>query len=68
MSGVNKAIIIGNLGGDPETLSGGCGFSVATSFKSKDREHTEWHSISAIGTLGETCAQANRGRLEEHSV
>ena len=53
---VNKAIIIGNLGNDPEVRSfqdGGqlCTFSVATSENWKDRntgerrEKTEWHRI-----------------------
>ncbi|HUF57513.1 MAG TPA: single-stranded DNA-binding protein [Thermohalobaculum sp.] len=53
---VNKAIIIGNLGNDPEVRSfqdGGqlCTFSVATSENWKDRntgekrERTEWHRI-----------------------
>ncbi len=54
---VNKVIIIGNLGQDPEVRnfpSGGkvCNFSVATSESWKDRntgerrERTEWHRIS----------------------
>lgn len=54
---VNKVIIIGNLGQDPEVRnfpSGGkvCNFSVATSENWKDRntgerrERTEWHRIS----------------------
>ena len=54
---VNKVIIIGNLGQDPEVRnfpSGGkvCNFSVATSENWKDKntgekkEKTEWHRIS----------------------
>ena len=54
---VNKVIIIGNLGQDPEVRnfpSGGkvCNFSVATSENWKDkntgerRERTEWHRVS----------------------
>ncbi|MDG1505891.1 MAG: single-stranded DNA-binding protein, partial [Planktomarina sp.] len=54
---VNKVIIIGNLGQDPEVRSfpsGGkvCNFSVATSENWKDRntgerrEKTEWHRVS----------------------
>ena len=53
---VNKAIIVGNLGNDPEVRSfqdGGqiCTFSVATSETWKDRnsgerrERTEWHRV-----------------------
>ena len=54
---VNKVIIVGNLGQDPEVRnfpSGGkvCNFSVATSENWKDRntgerrERTEWHRVS----------------------
>ena len=56
MAGVNKVILIGNLGKDPEikNLEGGitvASFSVATSenFRDKNsgekREQTEWHNI-----------------------
>jgi single-strand DNA-binding protein len=54
---VNKVILVGNLGKDPETRTfqnGGsvCSFSVATSENWKDRatgerrEKTEWHNVS----------------------
>lgn len=56
MAGVNKVILVGNLGNDPEvaTIDSGvkrASFSVATteSFKNKngDRtEHTEWHRVT----------------------
>ena len=60
--GVNMAMIIGNLGRDPEvryTQSGDpvANFSVATSETWKDknsgekRENTEWHACVAFGTL-----------------
>ena len=56
MSSVNKAIIIGNLGKDPEVkhLDNGavvCNFSIATSETYKDKNTgekkttTEWHNI-----------------------
>lgn len=56
MSGVNKAILVGNLGKDPEvkTLDNGtkvANFSVATSEKWTDKttgevnEETEWHNV-----------------------
>lgn len=55
MSGVNKAILVGNLGRDPEvrTLESGAKvatFSIATTevFKNKNGEkveHTEWHNL-----------------------
>lgn len=59
MSSVNKVIIVGNLGRDPEVRSfsnGGkvCNLRIATSEKWKDRnsgerkERTEWHSVSII--------------------
>lgn len=59
MSGVNKVIIVGNLGKDPEIRtfqSGGrvASFSVATSESWKDKatgekkERTEWHRISVF--------------------
>jgi single-strand DNA-binding protein len=67
MAGVNKAILVGNLGGDPElryTASGTavCKFSLATSrkFTGKDgqkQEKTEWHRITAWGKLAEICGQ-----------
>jgi len=64
MSGINKAIILGNLGKDPEvrTFSDGnkvCNFSVATSESWKDKqsgekkEKTEWHNISIHGPLAD---------------
>ncbi|MBI5885290.1 MAG: single-stranded DNA-binding protein [Deltaproteobacteria bacterium] len=67
MSGVNKVILLGNLGKDPEiryTPSGTavCNFSVATSrvWKGKDgdrKEETEWHTIVCFNKLAETCAE-----------
>jgi single-strand DNA-binding protein len=64
MSGVNKVIILGNLGRDPETRYMPSGdavttFSVATSESWKDkntgekRESTEWHNCVAFRRLGE---------------
>jgi single-strand DNA-binding protein len=68
MAGVNKAILIGNLGRDPEiryTQDGRAvvNFSLATSFEWKDkgtgekREKTEWHRIVVFGKLGEICGE-----------
>jgi single-strand DNA-binding protein len=61
MSGVNKAIIIGNVGSDPESKRVGestvANFSVATSEKYKDKETTEWHRIVVWGKLAEIVAQ-----------
>jgi len=54
----NKAIILGNLGRDPElryTQSGKAvvNFSVATSERRGDEETTEWHSVVAWDKLAE---------------
>ncbi len=68
MAGVNKAMIIGRLGRDPEvryTQDGRAiaNFSVATSEEWKDkgtgekRERTEWHRCVAFGRLGEICGE-----------
>jgi single-strand DNA-binding protein len=68
MAGINKAIIVGRLGRDPEvryTPSGVAvaNFSVATSDEWKDKdsgekkERTEWHRIVAFGKLGEICGE-----------
>jgi single-strand DNA-binding protein len=67
MASVNKVILVGNLGRDPETkyLPSGdavCNFSIATSEAWKDKagekqEATEWHRISAFGKLAEICGQ-----------
>lgn len=68
MKGVNKAIIIGHLGKDPETRFTPSGtaiasFSVATteSWKEKEtgekKERTEWHRIEAFGKLAEICGE-----------
>ena len=68
MSGVNRVIIVGHLGKDPETRSSQGGvaitnFSVATSEEWKDKKtgekktQTEWHRISAFGRLAEICAE-----------
>ena len=63
MQGVNKVILIGNLGKDPEIqfLEGNIAvakFSLATSEKFKDKEgkvftHTEWHNIVVWRGLAE---------------
>ncbi len=68
MTGVNKVILIGNLGQDPETRSTQAGnmvanFSVATSSNWRDKEtgenkeKTEWHRVVAFGKLAEICGQ-----------
>ena len=63
MAGVNKAIILGNLGQNPEityTQAGlaVCKFSLATSRKMKDGSQvTQWHRCTAFGKAGELINQ-----------
>jgi single-strand DNA-binding protein len=68
MASVNKAILIGNLGRDPElryTPSGAavCTFSIATSEKWRDKqtnemkESTNWHNIVLWGKQAELAKQ-----------
>jgi single-strand DNA-binding protein len=67
MASVNKVILVGNLGADPElryTSSGTpvASFSVATreqwTNKGGEREEkTEWHKIVAWARLGEICGE-----------
>jgi len=66
--GVNKVILVGNLGADPEsrTLTNGGSLTtikVATSESWKDKqtgenqERTEWHRVKLFGRLGEIAAE-----------
>ena len=67
MAGVNKVIIVGRLGADPETKQVGAGgtvarLSVATSENWVDKEgqkqeRTEWHRIVVWGKLAEICGR-----------
>lgn len=68
MASVNKVIIVGNLGRDPETRYMPSGdavtnINVATTDRYKDkqsgemREATEWHRISFFGKLAEIAGQ-----------
>lgn len=67
MASVNKVILIGNLGRDPEVryLPSGdavANFSMATTEKWKDKggemqEQTEWHRISFFGRQAEICGE-----------
>jgi single-strand DNA-binding protein len=66
--GVNKVILIGHLGADPETRAMPSGMTVAnlrlaTSENWKDKqsgeqqERTEWHNVALFGRLGEVAAE-----------
>ena len=73
MAGVNKVIIVGRLGADPESKQVGasgtvCRLSVATSENWVDKdgqkqERTEWHRIVVWGKLAEICGRhLSKGR------
>ncbi len=67
MASVNKVILVGNLGRDPELryIQSGqavANFSLATSDRWRDKEgnnqeRTEWHRIVVWGKSAENCAQ-----------
>ena len=68
MASVNKVILVGNLGRDPEvryTASGDamCNLSLATTDNWRDKatgerkEMTEWHRVSFFGKTAEICGQ-----------
>ena len=73
MGSVNKVILLGNLGRDPElkyTPNGSAvaNFTLATNETWKDKEgqkqeHTEWHRIVVWGKLAEICGEyLHKGR------
>jgi single-strand DNA-binding protein len=66
--GINKVIIVGNLGADPETRympsgSAVTNLSIATSEQWKDKqtgeqkERTEWHKVAMFNRLAEIAAE-----------
>lgn len=67
MSGVNKVILVGRLGQDPELKSVGNGQSVArlnlatseawTDKTGQKQERTEWHRVVVWGRQAENCAK-----------
>lgn len=73
MSGVNRVILVGHLGKDPEVKVFPSGdrvanFSLATSNKWKDKasgeqkSQTEWHQINVFGPLANVCEKyLNKG-------
>ncbi|WP_180706039.1 single-stranded DNA-binding protein [Psychromonas sp. CD1] len=65
---INKVILVGNLGKDPEMRYMPNGNAVANltlatteSWKDKQsgerKEHTEWHNLTVFGRLGEMCGE-----------
>ena len=74
MSNVNKVILVGHLGRDPEVRYTASGTAVAnftvattenwTSKEGQKESHTEWHRIVAWGRLGEICGEyLSKGKL-----
>ncbi len=67
MSSVNKVILIGNLGQDPDlkfssTGTAICKLSIATSQKRKDQsgqyqDETQWHRVTLFGKQAEVCGE-----------
>lgn len=67
MSGINKVILVGRLGADPEVKTVGQGQTVtrlnlatSESWMGKDgqkQEKTEWHRITVWGKLAEICGK-----------
>lgn len=65
--GINKVMLLGNLGKDPEVKytpqqMAICRFSLATGERKKDQsgqwvDHTEWHNVVTFGRTAENCAK-----------
>lgn len=67
MASVNKAIIVGRIGKDPETRQGNnttvLKFTVATSEKYKDKEETEWHDTVVFGKMADNLGFLAKGMM-----
>ena len=72
--GINKVILVGNLGRDPEVRYTQSGAAVATlalatseSWRDKNtgeqREKTEWHRVSLFGKLAEVAGEYLQKRI-----
>lgn len=62
MASLNKVILIGNLGSDPEVRFTGTGnpvanFNIATTERYQNTERTEWHRVVVFGKQAETCKE-----------
>lgn len=68
MANINKVILLGNVGGDPETITTANGkmiskFTLATNSKNKGETVTEWHKIVTFEKLAEIVSQyVKKGR------
>jgi single-strand DNA-binding protein len=63
---INKVILVGNLGSDPETRTTGagtmvCTMRIATNERTKSggewQDHTEWHRVVCFAGLAEACGR-----------
>ena len=62
MASLNKVLIIGRLGADPESRATQSGisvsnFSVATTYKTKQGDETEWFRVTFFDRLADVCNQ-----------
>lgn len=68
MAGINKVILVGNLGKDPELRRGAsgkavCRFSLATTERFSNEDRTEWHNIVLFDRLAEIASEyLSKGR------
>ena len=78
MSSLNKAMIIGRLGQDPDVRytqsnTAVANLSIATSERYKDnqgewKERTEWHRVVAWGRTAEICQEyLKKGSYDDHA-
>lgn len=70
MSSVNKQILVGRLGKDPQVEAIGanqtvkCKFSIATEHRYKEERETTWHNVIVYGKQAESCGKyLSKGRL-----
>ena len=69
MAGLNKVLLIGRLGNDPEMRYGQSGkavakFRIATDTGWGDRKTTDWHNIVTFDKTAENCAKyLTKGRM-----
>lgn len=61
MNGLNKVMLIGHLGKDPELKESNgkvfCKFSLATTETYNGKAHTEWHNVTVFGKVASACGK-----------
>lgn len=67
---MNRVELIGNLGGDPEVFETqfgqGAKFSVATSYKTKEGEITDWHKVVIFGDEAKVAGDVLKKGMKVH--